>query len=295
MQKAANRFVLRRRMTGTVIAGSYHVVLGPVFWESFRGKNVTTHYGLTCDIDRAHRFEDTDDFDAFLSGILKSNADLESNSDFVRLGARADVSASAFAEWVATTVWLEVSVSLAPVFLCNFDGYFNRASQWTRELSAAHRFGALDADGARNMDVIKLHGCLVSLSSARRMPPAETRQRTIRGVNYEFDAHAMWSLWLLSLRFGFSDVKARRQALKHSAMAGWQAASSAGWEQERQFADRLELRQAFYLGCAFHRAVDLLLAKKSRLTNGGDGECTLASERLQASGGFQKQAWRPVP
>jgi hypothetical protein len=37
MQVAANRFVLRRRMTGTVIVGSYHDALGAVFWKRFEG------------------------------------------------------------------------------------------------------------------------------------------------------------------------------------------------------------------------------------------------------------------
>jgi hypothetical protein len=80
-------------------------------------------------------------------------------------------------------------------------------------------------------------------------------------VDHEFDVHAAWSLWLLSSQFGFSDVSARRQALDHAAMAGWQTTSFTGSEQERQFSNRLELRQAFYLGCAFHRAVDLLSAR----------------------------------
>jgi hypothetical protein len=34
--------------------------------------------------------------------VFKSGAALTSDSDFVLLGARSDVSASAFAEWVAT-------------------------------------------------------------------------------------------------------------------------------------------------------------------------------------------------
>ncbi|SAK73668.1 hypothetical protein AWB80_04142 [Caballeronia pedi] len=143
MQKAANGFVLGRCMTGTVIVGSYHVALGPIFWESFREPNGVRHHGLTSGGDRAHRFKhDSNDLDAFASGIFERNAALESDSDLVRLPARADVSASAFAEWVATTVWMEVSVGPTPVFLCSFDGYIDRSSQWTRDLSAAHRFSA---------------------------------------------------------------------------------------------------------------------------------------------------------
>jgi hypothetical protein len=68
MQKAASGLVLRRRITGTVLVGTYHVALGPVFWESSRAPNCMRHYGVTCDVDRAHRFEhDFDDLDAFLA------------------------------------------------------------------------------------------------------------------------------------------------------------------------------------------------------------------------------------
>ena len=57
MEEAGNELAFRRRMTGRVIAGLYHVALGPVFWERFEALNERRHYRLTCEIDRAHLFD----------------------------------------------------------------------------------------------------------------------------------------------------------------------------------------------------------------------------------------------
>ena len=212
-----------------------------------------------------------------MPSLLKCNATLESDSDFALLGARAGVSASAIAEWVADAVWLEVAVDPIPVFLSSFDRCIDRSSKWTRELSDAHRFNPSTVLSDGTLRVIQRHGLLVPVSCALTAAVTSLPRRAIRWVDHNIEAHASWSLWMLSLRFGFADVAARQQALKHAAMARWETASSGCCVGGRQFSDCVELRQAYDMGCVLHRAVDFLTTNMRGRTNGSDGECSLAS------------------
>lgn len=256
----SNGFVLRRPMSGDVIVGSYHVMLGPVFWECFRDPNQIAYYGLTFDVDRAHRFEsDSMDKDALLSQILESYADLDPGSDFEQVGKRTGVSRTEFVEWIANTVWLEVRVCTVPVFLCRLQGRIDRSSECTRDLSCAHRFSPSTALFGKDLDAIRLHGRLVPATAAREVARMARQKRMVRWEDRDLAAHAAWSEWKLSLRFGLADVKARRLALEHAGMAGWEIASSRCGRYERHFSSSAELAQAFELGRAFHRAVSLKL------------------------------------
>ena len=167
MQEPSNGFVLRRPMSGAVGVGSYHDVLGPLFCEFFRGPNEATHYGLTTDLDRAHRFEpNTVNADDFLSSILACNGNLGRESDFVGLADRVGVSPAAVAEWVATTVWLEIRTVATPVFLHRFEGRIERSSEWTRELSRAYRFSPSKVLLGDDLESVRRHGRLVPVAAA---------------------------------------------------------------------------------------------------------------------------------
>lgn len=200
MQEPSNGFVLRRPMHGDVIVSSYHVVLGAVLWEGVGGPNDIAHYGLTCDVDRAHRFEhDAEDVDTFLSHILECNAALGRESDFVPLSERAGVSPTAFSERVATAVWLEVRVCAVPVFLRRFEGRIDRSAERTRDLWDAHRFSPSTVLAGRGLDVIRPYDRLVPISAAREAPRRQRRVRIVRWVNHSLAAHEAWSAWKLSL------------------------------------------------------------------------------------------------
>jgi hypothetical protein len=293
MQEPSNGFVLRRRMSGAVIVGSYHDVLGPLFWELFRGAN-PAHYGLTTDVDRAHRFEPNEsDTDAFLSSILECNKRLGRFGDFGALSKRVGISQAAFAEWVAAAVWLEIRAPATPLFLRRFEGRIERSSEWTRELSRAHRFSPSKVLLGGDSDSIRGHGRLVPVAAAWD-EPLKQRVRMVRWVNHSLEADAAWAEWQLSLRFGLADVKARRHALKHAGMTGWQIAGSGCWERQRYFENSAELTQAFELGRALYCAVNLKWKNLRGKMNVSDRECARTSERLQAAGGFQTRAGSAV-
>ncbi len=77
-QRLDDGFVLKRFVTGSVVVASYHPVIGPLFWDVSRSIRFgeSTHYGLTTEIDRAHRFErDAASNEAFLQRILDCNLD----------------------------------------------------------------------------------------------------------------------------------------------------------------------------------------------------------------------------
>ena len=218
MHEPLNGCVLRRRMNGAVIVGSSHDVLGLLLGEFCRGTDETAYYGLTTDVDQAHRFEPSEAYmDAFLSSILGSR---------VLRGS---------------------------------------------ELERLRRLGRL-----------------VPAAAARDQTPRRLG-RLVRWVNHCLEADAAWAEWRLSLRFGLADVKARRRALKHAGMTGWQIAGSERWEGHSYFENSAELRQAFESGRALCCAVSLKWNLRGR-KNVSDGECAGASERLQASGGFQTRA-----
>ena len=86
--------------------------------------------------------------------------------------------------------------------------------------------------------------------------PLKQRVRMVRWVNHSLEADAAWAEWQLSLRFGLADVKARRHALEHAGMTGWQIAGSECWERQRYFENSAKLA-AFELGRALYCAVGL--------------------------------------
>jgi hypothetical protein len=140
MQDTSNGFVLRRWMNGTVIVGSYHDVLGSVFWEIYIEAEAdgVAHYGLTLEIDRAHRFAvDAVDIFGTMGRVLTDNARLDRGSDFVAMTMPFDLSPEAFAKRVATTVWFEIRTVATPLFLRRFEGQIDRSSEWTRSLAHA--------------------------------------------------------------------------------------------------------------------------------------------------------------
>jgi hypothetical protein len=277
-------------MSGAVIVGSFHDVLGPLFWEFFEGPGEAAHYGLTTDVDRAHRFEcDEADADDFLTRVISCNSRLERFGDFGALSQRARISPGEIAEWAATSVWLEVRAPSTLLYLRRFDGRVERSSEWTRELSRAHRFSASTVLLGSVADSVHGHGRLVPVAAARNVTITR-RNQPGRWVNDRLEADAAWSEWQLSLRFGLADLKARRRALKHAAMTGWQSAGSECWKSESLFGQSAELRQAFEMGRALFRAVGGNLKIYTENDNVGDGERARSSERLPASSRFQARA-----
>jgi hypothetical protein len=56
--EANEKFVLRRMVADGVVVGSFYPGIGPVFWAfiDHADCNAPDHFGLTTDIDDAHRF-----------------------------------------------------------------------------------------------------------------------------------------------------------------------------------------------------------------------------------------------
>lgn len=250
MQEHSSGFVLRRRMRAAVIVGSFHDEVGPLFQELFVGSNDTAHYGLTTDVDRAHRFEcgevSVDAMDNFLGHVLDCNSRLDRLGDFWTLSECAGSSPTELPEWTTATVWIEIRSPSTLLFLRRFDGRIERSSEWTRDLSRAHRFSPSAVLLGSELDAARRHGQFVPVSAARQSPVAQ--EPSIGGwVNHSLEADAAWAEWRLSQRFGLSDAKARRRALKHAGMTGWHTAG-LGWASKRSFAYSEELRRAFDLG-----------------------------------------------
>ncbi len=143
-------------------------------------------------------------------------------------------------------MWIEIRSPSTLLFLQRFDGRIERSSEWTHDLSRAYRFSPSAVLLGSELDAVRRHGRLVPVSAAHQLP--QTQQQGIGGwVNHSLEADAAWAEWRLSQRFGFSDAKARRRALKHAGITGWHTAG-LGWTSKRSFAHSAELRRAFDLG-----------------------------------------------
>lgn len=276
-QRLDDGFVLKRFVTGSVVVASYHPVIGPLFWDVSRSIRFgeSTHYGLTTEIDRAHRFErDAASNEAVLQRILDCNLDTGEltvrtsaeagcrmvGGDFIALGDLAAVSPAALVDWTITTAWIEVPAPSAPYFLRRFEGSIGPFAEWTRDVVRAHRFSTSEVLLSRELDSARAYGRFVPTSRAAIESPTR-KVGPIRWVNHALEADAAWSLWRLSLRFGFVDAKARRQALRHAGMAGWQfAASMSAGAISGHVAAFPDLREAFETGRALYFSVQKLLA-----------------------------------
>ncbi|KMZ11279.1 hypothetical protein BHUM_01060 [Candidatus Burkholderia humilis] len=140
MQESWNGLAFRRRRPGPLIVGSYHELLGPLFWalsNQSNDGNETSWYELTANVDRAHRFN-IDELGA--EGRLFSARDcspsLDRLIDRVPQNKRAAISLATFARWVASTTWLEISVSASPSIarlrpMSRLDGLASRSTKPT--------------------------------------------------------------------------------------------------------------------------------------------------------------------
>ena len=126
---------------------------------------------------------------------------------------------------------------------------------------SAHRFSAVQMLRSGELESVRLHGRLEPVWSVQAERPNHFA-RMVRWVNHELEADAAWSLWQLSLRFGLQDVKARRLALRHAALGGWQIATSGCRALCSHLVASPELREAFEMGRALHSAVN------HQITNG---------------------------
>ncbi|MCE4547659.1 MULTISPECIES: hypothetical protein [unclassified Caballeronia] len=228
MQAALDVFVLRKAAAGSHIVGSYHRVIGPVFLNVFRSPGRPTHYGLTLDLKQAHRFErNAVDIDGFLATLGEGNREFGvPTGNLASVCNNSSVTQGAFAEWARDTPWIEVFAPAPPMYLRAFQAGIERSSPWTRDISQAHRFSAREILLEPSLRRIEPHGRFVSLAADLATVTRGSNAAPQRWVNYPLEADLAWSMWQLSVRYGFDDVGARRAAHRHAAAAGWESAAA---------------------------------------------------------------------
>ncbi|EKS72537.1 hypothetical protein BURK_003772 [Burkholderia sp. SJ98] len=259
MQEPLDVFVLRKAVTGSYIVGSYHRVMGPVFLDAVR--SVERHCGLTLNLDRAHRFErDTVDIDGFLSKLDESYHESGvATGDFASLCNNFSVTRGALAEWARATPWIEVFAPAPPLYLLAFEAGIERSSPWTRDIAQAHRFSAREILLEPSLRRIEPHGRFVSLTAGGGTATGARKAAQEPWINHPLEADLAWSMWQLSVRYGFDDVSARRAALRHAAAAGWESAAAGVIETSGHIARSPELRQSFETGRALCYATNHLI------------------------------------
>jgi hypothetical protein len=259
MQEPLDVFVLREAVTGSYIVGSYHRVMGPVFLDVFH--SVERHYGLTLNPDRAHRFErNAVDIDGFLAKLDKSNCESGGHTgDFASLCNHSSVTPESLAAWARATPWIEVLSPAPPVYLRAFGSAVERDSPWTPDVSQAHRFSAREILLEPSLRRIEPHGRFVSLTAGGGTATGAHKAAQEPWINHPLEADLAWSMWQLSVRYGFDDVSARRAALRHAAAAGWESAAAGVIETSGHIARSPELRQSFETGRALCYATNHLI------------------------------------
>lgn len=94
------------------------------------------------------------------------------------------------------------------------------------------------------------------------------RRRTFALIDHAFEAEVAWSLWRLSITYGFDDSRSLRRALRHAAIAGWNSATWVADGVPNGFPRASELAVAFERGRAMYVA-----AMELQSTNGkGESE-----------------------
>ena len=83
-------------------------------------------------------------------------------------------------------------------------------------------------------------------------PKQSQRRRIFTLVDHAFEAEVAWSLWRLSITYGFDDTRSRRRALRHAAIAGWISCTCAGGGVTNGFPRSCQLEMAFERGRAMY-------------------------------------------
>jgi hypothetical protein len=85
-------------------------------------------------------------------------------------------------------------------------------------------------------------------------PKQIQRRRAFTLIDHAFEAEVAWSLWRLSTSYGFDDMRSRRRAIRHAAIAGWIFATCAPGGVSGAFQRSSELARAFERGRAIYFA-----------------------------------------
>ncbi len=88
------------------------------------------------------------------------------------------------------------------------------------------------------------------------------RRRICTLVDHAFEAQVAWSLWRLSITYGFDDTRSKRRALRHAAVAGWICGTCAAGGVPDGFLRSGQLAMAFERGRAMY-----VVAEKRQSTN----------------------------
>ncbi|SAK53418.1 hypothetical protein AWB82_01815 [Caballeronia glebae] len=86
-------------------------------------------------------------------------------------------------------------------------------------------------------------------------PKQSRRRRIFTLVDHAFEAEVAWSLWRLSITYGFDDTRSKRRALRHAAIAGWICGTCTDGGVPDGFSRSCQLELAFERGRAIY-AVD---------------------------------------
>lgn len=93
-------------------------------------------------------------------------------------------------------------------------------------------------------------------------PKQSQRRRIFTLVDHAFEAEVAWSLWRMSINYGFDDTRSKRRALRHAAIAGWLCGSCVAGGVPDGFSRSGQLSMAFERGRAMY-----VVAEKRQSTN----------------------------
>lgn len=276
-KQASEQFVLRRVVSGGVVVGSYHPAIGPVFWEFVDNSdcNAPDHFGLTTDIEGAHRFRSEQvpfrNFEAHIWSCSEEEGEVTQGEpgdedyftftadipggDFASLARQAAVDVGEIVGWFWATPWLEIPAPAKAYFLRDLNGFIGYRPEWTDRAADATVFCAVELEDAEDLDVVlaKKLGEFAPLEFAEDLEPSLTRDIAAEDtgtVNHALEADVAWTLHRFQVLYGGPRMSYGDRAMQHAGRAGRQHFATHGEHVSGHIDSFRELRAAFDVGFA---------------------------------------------
>ncbi|MCM3609524.1 hypothetical protein M4D49_29040 [Cupriavidus pauculus] len=276
---ARPEYVARQIMRGAVVVAAHHPVLGAVYW-SFTDEsdvNAPDHYGLTTQLDSAHRFRPGHvPYANFQTAIRECNTreviyDNASGQyegdvgcgDFSLVASDIGLDANTVLAWFERAVWVECPAPHLVRYIGDFNGYVGYRPVWTEQLSEALRFsqGEIEAKDDLDVSLACASGEMVAVAEAAHGGTlAEQPPRS--PINHALEADVAWTHVRLGLGGYIEMERWSRIAFAHAARAGREAVIVGEFEGESgeiapvsgHLLAYSELLEAFRVGAAVQQA-----------------------------------------
>jgi hypothetical protein len=276
-KQASEQFVLRRVVSGGVVVGSYHPAIGPVFWEFVDNSdcNAPDHFGLTTDIEGAHRFRSEQvpfrNFEAHIWSCNEEEGEVTQGEpggedystftadipggDFASLARQAGVEVGDIVGWFWATPWIEVPAPAKAYFLRDLNGVIGYRPEWTEWLGDAAVFSSAELEDHEDLDTMMARalGEFVPRASAGENLTGrvcDLAAEAAGSFNHALEADVAWTFHRFQVLYGGPRTFYGDLAMQHAGQAGRQHFVTRSEYVSGHIDAFPELRAAFDVGFA---------------------------------------------